>query len=84
MIGSYIARSLGKGYETYDMKRKTMLVGIAAIASIMAINTHVGIAFADPQHCDSRGWPLCYSVGFDGGKANPGILRWNQCNHNRI
>jgi uncharacterized membrane protein len=72
MIGSYIARSLGKGYAIYDTKWKTMLVGIAAIASIMTINTHVGIAFADPQHCDKPGWPSCYSVGFDNGKANPG------------
>ena len=38
----------------------------------MAINTHGSIAFADPQHCDISGWPLCYSVGFDNGQANPG------------
>jgi hypothetical protein len=48
-----------------------ILVGIAAIAGIMAINTD-GIAFADPQHCDRTGWPSCYGVGFDNGKANPG------------
>lgn len=35
------------------MKWKTMLVGIAAISSIMAVNTH-GLAFADPQHCDTE------------------------------
>jgi hypothetical protein len=46
MIGSYIARSLGKGHGIYDTKWKAMLVGIAVIVSIMAINTHVGIAFA--------------------------------------
>ena len=48
-----------------------MLVGIATIANMMTISTHGGIAFADPQHCDRPGWPLCYSVGFDNGKANP-------------
>jgi hypothetical protein len=53
------------------MKWKTILVGIATIASIMTINTH-SIAFADPQHCDRSGWPSCYSVGFDNGKASPG------------
>jgi hypothetical protein len=53
------------------MTWKMMLVGIAAIASIMALNTH-GVAFEDPQHCDRPGWPSCYSVGFDNGKANPG------------
>ena len=53
------------------MKWKMILVGITAIAGIMAINTD-GIAFADPQHCDRTGWPSCYGVGFDNGKANPG------------
>jgi hypothetical protein len=37
----------------------------------MTISTH-GIAFADPKHCDRSGWPSCYDVGFDGGRANPG------------
>lgn len=50
---------------------KTILVGIAAIASILTTSIH-GVAFADPQHCDRPGWPLCYSLGFDNGKANPG------------
>jgi hypothetical protein len=53
------------------MKWKTILVGIAAVASIMTISTH-GTAFADPQHCDRQGWPSCYNVGFDNGKTNPG------------
>jgi len=53
------------------MKWKMILVGIAAITGIMTINTD-GIAFADPQHCDRTGWPSCYGVGFDNGKANPG------------
>jgi hypothetical protein len=53
------------------MKWKMILVGIAAISSIMLVSTH-RIASADPQHCDRSGWPLCYSVGFDNGKANPG------------
>jgi hypothetical protein len=72
MIGSYIARRLARDYGIYNMKRKTILVRIAVIASIMTISTHGGIAFADPQHCDRPGWPLCYSLGFDNVRANPG------------
>jgi hypothetical protein len=41
------------------MKWNPILMGIAAIASIMTIDTHGGIAFADPQHCDRPGWPSC-------------------------
>jgi hypothetical protein len=54
------------------MKWKMILVWIAVIASIIAIGTYGGIAFADPQHCDRQGWPSCYNVGFENGKANPG------------
>ena len=46
------------------MKWKTILVGIALIASILTIITHCSIAFAYSQHCDRPGWPLCYSIGF--------------------
>jgi hypothetical protein len=45
------------------MKWKMILVGTAVIASIMAISTHSGVAFADPQHCDRPGWPDCFDVG---------------------
>lgn len=63
---------LGLNWDRINpMKRKMILIGIAAIASIMTISIHGGIAFADPQHCDGPGWPSCYSVGFDNGKANP-------------
>lgn len=44
------------------MRWKSLLIAIAVVASIMAINTH-GIAFADPKHCDRPGWPSCFSVG---------------------
>ncbi len=27
---------------------------------------------ADAAHCDQPGWPSCYSLGFQAGKANPG------------
>jgi hypothetical protein len=41
------------------MKWNPILMRIAAIASIMTINTHGGIAFTDPQHCDRLRWPSC-------------------------
>jgi len=61
-----------KGDGIYNMRWKTTFIGIAIVASIMAGSAYGGIAFADPQHCDRTGWPSCYSVGFDNGKANPG------------
>jgi hypothetical protein len=42
---------------------------IAAIASI----DRIGTAVADPTHCDTPGFPSCFNVGFQDGKANPGI-----------
>jgi hypothetical protein len=56
----------------YNRKWKMTFIGIAIVASIMIVSSNGGIAFADPQHCDRSGWPSCYSVGFDNGKANTG------------
>jgi hypothetical protein len=44
------------------MKSKSILIVVAAIASIMTINAY-GSALADPQHCDRPGWPSCYDAG---------------------
>jgi|GraSoiStandDraft_4_1057263.scaffolds.fasta_scaffold1015124_2 hypothetical protein len=60
-----------KGDGIYNIKWKTTFIVIAIVASIMTVSAQGGIAFADPQHCDRAGWPSCYSVGFDNGKANP-------------
>ena len=58
-------------YGIYNIKWRTILVGISAIASLLTISTN-SIVFADPQHCDRSGWPSCYSVGFENGQANSG------------
>jgi hypothetical protein len=44
------------------MKWKMILVETAVIASITSLSIP-GIVFADPQHCDRRGWPSCYEAG---------------------
>jgi len=45
----------------------------AGAGSSASSNNTTGLSLqADVAHCDQTGWPSCYSVGFQDGKAHPG------------
>ncbi len=52
-------------------KWKAKIIGISLIVTLITINLQTS-AFAFPPHCDRKGYPSCYEVGFGGGQASPG------------
>jgi hypothetical protein len=40
-----------------------IILAISTMAIIMVISTY-NTTFAIPPHCDKKGWPSCYSIGY--------------------
>jgi len=40
-----------------------IILAISTMAIIMVISTY-NTTFAFPPHCDKKGWPSCYSIGY--------------------
>jgi hypothetical protein len=51
--------------------KKNVVIILGVLAAMLAgLGAVTGSALADPQHCDSPGWPSCYSVGHNVGNAD--------------